>query len=415
MSETRFHGARVTENTDLVTAINDVDSSVIGIVATADDADAKLFPLNKPTLLTRVNDVLGKCGTTGTLYRALKAIADQVSTKVIVVRVAEHKEEDGKTQDQLVIGGSESDGSYTGMYALLVAEQDESIGYRPRILAAPELDTEAVTKSLCVIAGKLRAFVYASCHGCNTMAEVITYRQKFNEREVMLLWPDFIAYNPKSGKNETFPAPAYACGLRAYIDHEQGWHKSLSNVPVKNVLGMSRHVFWSLQAEDSDANSLNNKEITTIIRRNGFRFWGNRTPETNAYIFEVYTRTAQVLADSIAETLDKCTSAGEIFGNVLGGALQLVLTPAKMLLDTLAWILEKLGVLPDEAERARKKIEDAQRAAILQDKVALLQGDLAKINPPKPVENGNGSVNIRVEVLGGFTQMYLADFAAINS
>ena len=62
-----------------------------------------------------------------------------------------------------------------------------------------------------------------------------------------------------------------------------------------------------------------------------------------------------------------------------------------MLLDTLAWILEKLGVLPDEAERARKKIEDAQRAAILQDKVALLQGDLAKINPPKPVENDNGT------------------------
>ena len=95
--------------------------------------------------------------------------------------------------------------------------------------------------------------------------------------------------------------------------------------------------------------------------------------------------------ESSKETLDKCTSAGERFGNVLGGALQLVLTPAKMLLDTLAWILEKLGVLPDEAERARKKIEDAQRAAILQDKVALLQGDLAKINPPKPVENGNGT------------------------
>ncbi|EHY2835039.1 phage tail tape measure protein [Escherichia coli] len=95
--------------------------------------------------------------------------------------------------------------------------------------------------------------------------------------------------------------------------------------------------------------------------------------------------------ESSKETLDKCASAGEVFGNVLGGALQLVLTPAKMLLDTLAWILEKLGVLPDEAERARKKIEDAQRAAILQDKVALLQGDLAKINPPKPVENGNGT------------------------
>ncbi|MBB7314944.1 phage tail sheath family protein, partial [Escherichia coli] len=163
MSETRFHGARVKENTDLVTAINDIDSSVIGIVATADDADSDAFPLNRPVLITRVVNVLSKAGTTGTLYKTLKAISDQTSPKVIVVRVAEAGEE-GETQDQLVIGGSQADGSYTGMYALLVAEQDESIGYRPRILAAPGLDTEAVTSALCVIADKLRAFVYAGCN-----------------------------------------------------------------------------------------------------------------------------------------------------------------------------------------------------------------------------------------------------------
>ncbi len=126
MSETRFHGARVKENTDLVTAINDIDSSVIGIVATADDADSDAFPLNKPVLITRVANVLGKAGTTGTLYKTLKAISDQTSPKVIVVRVAEAGEE-GETQDQLVIGGSQADGSYTGMYALLVAEQDEAL------------------------------------------------------------------------------------------------------------------------------------------------------------------------------------------------------------------------------------------------------------------------------------------------
>ncbi|MBB8077366.1 phage tail sheath family protein [Escherichia coli] len=303
MSETRFHGARVRESTGLATAINDVDSSVIGIVATADDADETLFPLNKPTLLTRVSDVLGKAGTKGTLYKSLKAVADQVSTKVIVVRVPEFKEEthSGQTQDKLVIGGSDDDGNYTGMYAFLISEQDDAIGYRPRIIAAPGLDTEAVTKSLCVIAEKLRAFVYAGCHNCKKPADAISYRARFNERELMLVWPDFIAHNPKSGANEVFPAAVYACGLRARIDHEQGWHKSLSNVPVRNVLGISSPVFWSLQSEDSDANNLNNKEITTIICRNGFRFWGNRTPETKAYIFEVYTRTAQVLADSIAE------------------------------------------------------------------------------------------------------------------
>lgn len=303
MSEERFHGARVRENTDLVTAIDDIDSSVVGIVAVADDADAETFPLNKPVLFNRVREVLGLAGATGTLYKSLKAVADQVSTKVIVVRVPKAREGDGeKTQSQLVIGGTEADGSYSGMYALLVAEQDEKIGYRPRILAAPGLDTQEVTSSLCVIAEKLRAFVYAGCYGCNTMADAIAYRATFAYRELMLIWPDFIAYNPLSGKNEEFPAPAYACGLRALIDKEQGWHKSLSNVPVKNVLGISRQVFWSLQAEDSDANALNSKEITTLIKRNGFRFWGNRGTDTHEYIFEVYTRTSQTLADTIAES-----------------------------------------------------------------------------------------------------------------
>ena len=62
MSETRFHGVRSRENTDLQQAINDIDSSVIGIVAVADDADPETFPLNTPVLLTRVRNVLGKAG-----------------------------------------------------------------------------------------------------------------------------------------------------------------------------------------------------------------------------------------------------------------------------------------------------------------------------------------------------------------
>ncbi|MGP2010408.1 phage tail tape measure protein, partial [Citrobacter freundii] len=61
----------------------------------------------------------------------------------------------------------------------------------------------------------------------------------------------------------------------------------------------------------------------------------------------------------------KCASAGEIFGNVLGGALQLVLTPAKALMDSLAWILEKLGVLPDEAEKARRKLDDLKKEPVM--------------------------------------------------
>lgn len=304
MAEKRFHGVRVTENTDLVTAINDVDSSVIGIVAVADDADTGQFPLNKPVLITRVSSVLGKAGKAGTLYKALKVISDQVSTRVIVVRVEAAKEgAENKTQDQLVIGTTEEDGSYSGMQALLVAEQMEGIGCRPRILAAPGLESDAVTAALVTVAGKMRAFAYSGCPGCTKPSDAIAFRKKISGREIMLLWPDFIAFNPVSGKNETFPAAAYACGLRARLDHEQGWHRSLSNMPVKNVLGVSASVSWSLQDENSDANTLNNSEVTTLIHQGdgSFRFWGNRTPETAEYIFEVYTRTAQQLADTIAE------------------------------------------------------------------------------------------------------------------
>ncbi len=304
MAEKRFHGVRVTENTDLVTAINDVDSSVIGIVAVADDADTGQFPLNKPVLITRVSSVLGKAGKAGTLYKALKAISDQVSTRVIVVRVEAAKEgAENKTQDQLVIGTTEEDGSYSGMQALLVAEQMEGIGYRPRILAAPGLESDAVTAALVTVAGKMRAFAYSGCPGCTKPSDAIAFRKKISGREIMLLWPDFIAFNPVSGKNETFPTAAYACGLRARLDHEQGWHRSLSNMPVKNVLGVSASVSWSLQDENSDANTLNNSEVTTLIHQGdgSFRFWGNRTPDTSEYIFEVSARTAQQLADSIAE------------------------------------------------------------------------------------------------------------------
>lgn len=303
MAETRFHGARVREETDVTTAINDIDSSVIGVIAVADDADEDAFPLNTPTLITRVSTVLGKAGKTGSLYKTLKAISDQCSPKIIVVRVAEATAAadgaEAQTQSQLIIGGSDADGNYTGMYALLTAEQKTD--YRPRILIVPEYDTEEVTSQLCVIAEQLRAFVYAGCNGCNTITEALAYRKTFASRELMLLWPNFIAYNPVSGESEEFPASAYAAGLRAKIDNEKGWHRSLSNITVSNTLGISKDVFWALQAEGSDAQTLNNGEVTTIIKRNGFRFWGNRVADTNIFIFEVYTRTAQILADTIAE------------------------------------------------------------------------------------------------------------------
>ncbi|HAM3824641.1 phage tail tape measure protein [Escherichia coli] len=109
-------------------------------------------------------------------------------------------------------------------------------------------------------------------------------------------------------------------------------------------------------------------------------------------VFDWFTRLLTPVQAS-NESLERCTSAGESFGRVLSGAISLALTPLKALMDGLAWVLEKLGVLPDEAERARRKLEDAQRASLLQGKLSLLQGDVnAIISPAKPVD-GNDKGN----------------------
>ncbi|EEH7220794.1 phage tail tape measure protein [Salmonella enterica subsp. enterica] len=84
------------------------------------------------------------------------------------------------------------------------------------------------------------------------------------------------------------------------------------------------------------------------------------------------------------ETLDKCTSAGKTFGKVVGWFIQtLVLGPMTLLLDSLGWVLEKLGLIPDGIERARQKAEELKRNELLDAKVSLLAGDLAKVAPKK--------------------------------
>ena len=305
MSDTYHHGVKATETTDLSTLIRDIDTSTIGVVCIADDADATAFPLNTPVLVTRVSSVLGKAGKKGTLYTTLKAISDQASPKIIVIRVPDattYVPADGEaapTQEKLIIGGVNAAGRYEGMFALLSAPA--SVGETPRVLAVPGLDSEAVAAQLGVIAEKLRAFAYVSAYNCNTIAEAKAYRETFAQRELMIIWPSFIAYNSASAQNETIPATAYAIGLRAKIDAEQGWHKTISNVVVNNVLGISADVYWSLQGTDTDADELNSNGITTLIKRGGFRFWGSRTCDAETYTFESYTRTAQIMADMIAE------------------------------------------------------------------------------------------------------------------
>ncbi len=298
MATDYHHGVRVIEISEGTRPIRTVSTAVIGLVATAEDADTTYFPENKPVLVTNVLEAIGQAGVLGTLARSLDAIKDQTKPVIVVVRVPEGADDADTTSN--LIGGVTASGQYTGMQALLAAEGQ--LGVKPRILGVPGLDAQAVSAELITIAQALRAFAYISAWGCTTKEEAVTYRDNFGARECMVIWPDFLGWDTEANTTTTLWATARALGMRAKLDEETGWHKTLSNVAVGGVTGISKDVYWDLQNPATDAGYLNEHEVTTLVQRSGFRFWGSRTcSEDPLFAFENYTRTAQVLADTIAD------------------------------------------------------------------------------------------------------------------
>ena len=292
------HGVKVVEVTEGIRPLRTISTAVIGLIATADDADADVFPLNVPVQFTDMTAALAAAGTTGTLRDALRAIDSQVRTIVQVIRVEEGA--DQAEADANAAGGVDVNGVRSGAQALLDAES--RLGIRPRILGAPGLDTLPVANALVEVAQKLNAFVYARAIG-EANADVVAYRANFGQREIMLIANDVVSLDADGEQSNLSPI-AFAMGLRAKIDTETGWHKALSNVAINGVLGLSRPISFDLQSMATDAGELNLADVTAVVNRDGFRFWGNRTcSDEPLFAFETAVRTAQVLRDTIAEGL----------------------------------------------------------------------------------------------------------------
>lgn len=303
MSEEYLHGVRVNEITQAIRTLTTSSTAVIGLVATAEDADAEAYPLNKPTLLTGITSAaIAKAGKKGTLSRALSGIADIVNCKTIVIRVAEVAD-DAQMKANVIGGVDESTGAYTGLKAFLISSAVCAV--KPRIFCVPKYDSQEVTTALVGVAQKLNGFVYASCYGCETKEQAVTYRRNFSQRELMLIFGDFLSFNVNTKKTEIDYAVTRAAAMRAYMDTTVGWHTSISNKGLNGVTGVTKPLSFDINDNATDVNYLNEQGITCCINYNGFKFWGLRTCSADKlFIYENYTRTAQVLKDTIAQSFD---------------------------------------------------------------------------------------------------------------
>ncbi|MGH1330779.1 MAG: phage tail sheath subtilisin-like domain-containing protein [Paracoccaceae bacterium] len=274
MPEQFLHGVEVVEIDTGTRPIRTVRSSVIGLVGTAPDADAAKFPLNTPVLVAGKRSDAAGLGATGTLAPAIDDIFDQVGAVVVVIRVEEGAD-DAATLSNIIGGTDDVTGQPEGLQVLLAAESVVKVA--PRIIVVPEFSQEqAVVSELVSIATKLRAVIIAD--GPNsTDADAITYRENFGSDRIYLVDPWVKVWDTETSTEIVRPASARVAGVIAKSDAERGFWHSPSNRLIDGITGTARAIDFTLGDATSRANILNENEVTTIIQRDGYRLWGNRT------------------------------------------------------------------------------------------------------------------------------------------
>ncbi|TMO68304.1 phage tail sheath subtilisin-like domain-containing protein [Pseudoalteromonas aurantia] len=351
-----LHGVEVIEAQSGTRPIKTVKSSVIGLIGTAPFADEDAFPLNTPVLIagkraeaaklvnpenadfktrlqtlrdaalaTEVSDFKKANGNVeptadelkaltdkvekavddveydrkGTLVPGVDGIFDQAGAVIIVVRVADGTE---AAVTQNIIGGVAADGSFEGMQAFLGAES--VVGVAPRILVAPGYthqkdgtEKNPVVTDLVGIAERLRAVIIAD--GPNSDDDAAkAYRKDFGSRRVFVVDPAVKVF--RDGKSVVEPASARVAGMIANSDNDRGFWWSPSNTNMNGIVATARPIDFQLGDANARANLLNENEVATIIRQNGFKLWGNRTcSDDPKWAFLSVVRTADMINDSL--------------------------------------------------------------------------------------------------------------------
>ena len=333
------------------TPVNDIVTAVIGLVGTADGGE-----MNTLTLCKSAKDD-AQFGTKGTIPEALRAIRMQDGTKgsalVFVVKV---KSDTVPALPADIIGTVNGAGVRTGLKLFETALG--KFGFEPMIFIAPRYSAlGAVKQELIAITNKNEAMAYIDTPDGFTFNDAISSRGNGGDFATLndgqkLLCPHFLISNPEyvdaettPGENRYLNAPmsAFAAGLRAKIDLEEGWHVSSSNHRVTGVEGMDVDLTFALGDTNCEANLLNAAGITTAVNMfgNGIVEWGNYSAgfpgNTNTEAFECVRRTRAIMKRSIQQAcipfIDKktiCKADIDLIRNTINQYLNSLVSKGKI-------------------------------------------------------------------------------------
>lgn len=287
-------------NTGVSTGASAVTATVKAkpLAGGADEA----FPLNTPVLIAGNRVEAAKLDTVGdkqgTLPDAIDAIFDQTGAMIVVIRVTEGA--DAAATLSNVIGGVSVGGQREGVQALLDAENVVKVV--PRILIAPGFSHEqALVTELLAIADSLRAVIIADAQN-TTDADAISYRENFGSRRVYIVDPQVKVWDTVSNSEISLPASGRVAGMISKSDNERGFWWSPSNREMYGILGTARKIDFALGDVNSRANYLNENEVATIIQKDGYRLWGNRTCSSDPkWAFLSVVRVADMIHESLLQ------------------------------------------------------------------------------------------------------------------
>ncbi|MDR2805842.1 MAG: phage tail sheath subtilisin-like domain-containing protein, partial [Dysgonamonadaceae bacterium] len=295
------------------TPVNDVVTAVVGLVGTAEQGETNVL-----TLCKNVKDD-AQFGTSGTIPEALRAIRMQDGTRgsalVFVVKV---KSDTDTVAPADIVGVVNETGERTGLKLFETASG--KFGFEPMIYIVPRYSAlGAVKQALVSITNKNESMAYIDTPDGYTFDDALTSRGQGGDFATLndgqkLLFPHFLIPNPEyvdaestpgESKYLNVPMSAFAAGLRAKIDLEDGWHVSSSNHRITGVDGMDVDLTFALGDTNCEVNLLNAQGITTAVNMygGGIVEWGNYSAgypgNTNTEAFECVRRTRAIMKRAI--------------------------------------------------------------------------------------------------------------------
>ena len=293
-----FHGVTTTDIKTGARTISLPSSSIIGLCDTFTPGvlGGGTALAGELKLITTEREAIAAFGADSAITKACQAI--YTKAKAVIVAIGVPKLEDAALQTSAIIGGVLASGKRTGLQALL--DGKSLFNAQPRLLIAPgHTATQAVATALDGLAQKLRAIGIIDGPGTTDEA-AMAYADNFGSRNLFMVDPGVQYWDTGTSKTVDAPGSAWVAGLFAWTDAEYGYWASPSNKEFVGITGTTRAVEYLDGDETCRANLLNNANIATIIRDDGYRLWGNRTLSSDPkWAFVTRVRTLFILMDAV--------------------------------------------------------------------------------------------------------------------